>query len=51
MTAVLKMNIQDLNTKFVEDLKQQFGQSDGNTGTRANYSTFEHEFGRFLGHH
>ena len=28
MTAVLKMNIQDLDTKFVEDLKHQFASSE-----------------------
>ena len=28
MTAVLKMNIQELDTKFVEDLKQQFASSE-----------------------
>lgn len=28
MTAILKMNIQDLDTKFVEDLKQQFASSE-----------------------
>ena len=28
MTAVLKMNIQDINTQFVEDLKHQFASSE-----------------------
>ena len=28
MTAVLKMNIQDLDTQFVEDLKHQFASSE-----------------------